>query len=767
MSDKEPRRRKKRKDSHSQRKDDIHTDEQFFTSSKSEVKDSDQELEEEVIVPTHQPSIFAKFVFVLLFSGLVVSMSFIFISLHGTDRGEVDIFDDHHTEDIEILHDDHELNNHEPNLHDEPDHEENGFHDESDHEENEFHDEPVLHDSHNEEESSETSFQENFANLFPGFGSILSFNGDSSKVSENESISEELDEADSSSEQISETTMPSSTADYANTEDQDSEEDNIENLDQVVEEPEIYTETTEEPKNQSRLRRNLSFSPLQNLEEQELADSQSTVEDLDFTTYTPEAVESFDQNTANINDFIETTTENIEEEVFSYYDKESITNEEDFKIREQLDDLEEILKKEFGDNDNYETDEDDDDDSEDDDDDEKCEELLQLHKGSPRLHYMKAQALDKLAETQRSNKLLEDAIAEYQRMMSLKDVPSELYALAGKRAADRMRFRGFLGKSVKLLSEMTEKYPQNVEIKNLFAVSYLMIGQNKEAKKVLYDVLKVKPDSGFAKVHLGFILKTDDSKYEEAARLLSEGIATREEGVIDGRFYFHLGDALHRTGKQDEAMDVYKEAVKEGLFLSEYQRSLYNVNGLTGKPWWDPMNTVYAPYFKILEKKWMAIRDEALSLTNEKHSGFLPETEGLQDTGDWKQFELFARGRKIEKNCVKAPITCSLLSQFPDAVNCKRGQVKFSIMQPSTHVWAHTGPTNCRLRSHLGLVIPEGTSIRVAKELRTWEEGKVILFDDSFEHEVWHNGTAPRLVLIVDFWHPELTAYQKKNLTPI
>ncbi|CAL1270396.1 unnamed protein product [Larinioides sclopetarius] len=50
---------------------------------------------------------------------------------------------------------------------------------------------------------------------------------------------------------------------------------------------------------------------------------------------------------------------------------------------------------------------------------------------------------------------------------------------------------------------------------------------------------------------------------------------------------------------------------------------------------------------------------------------------------------------------------------------------------------------------------------------RTWEEGKVILFDDSFEHEVWHNGTVSRLVLIVDFWHPELTAYQKRSLTPI
>lgn len=33
---------------------------------------------------------------------------------------------------------------------------------------------------------------------------------------------------------------------------------------------------------------------------------------------------------------------------------------------------------------------------------------------------------------------------------------------------------------------------------------------------------------------------------------------------------------------------------------------------------------------------------------------------------------------------------------------------------------------------------------------------KVMVFDDSFEHEVWHNGTAPRVVLIMDFWHPDL-----------
>lgn len=50
---------------------------------------------------------------------------------------------------------------------------------------------------------------------------------------------------------------------------------------------------------------------------------------------------------------------------------------------------------------------------------------------------------------------------------------------------------------------------------------------------------------------------------------------------------------------------------------------------------------------------------------------------------------------------------------------------------------------------------------------RTWTEGKIMVFDDSFEHEVWHNGTTYRLILIVDVWHPDLTAHEKKTLVPI
>ncbi|KAL1396198.1 hypothetical protein pipiens_001256 [Culex pipiens pipiens] len=146
---------------------------------------------------------------------------------------------------------------------------------------------------------------------------------------------------------------------------------------------------------------------------------------------------------------------------------------------------------------------------------------------------------------------------------------------------------------------------------------------------------------------------------------------------------------------------------------------------------------------------------------------FKDEAENLRDTGDWKQFELFARGNRIANNCAKAPITCKLVEQFTEARTCKRGQVKFSVMHPGTHVWPHCGPTNCRIRAHLGLKVPSGTYLRVAEQTRSWESGQWLIFDDSFEHEVWHNGTGTRLVLIVDFWHPELTETQRKSLSPI
>jgi aspartate beta-hydroxylase len=44
----------------------------------------------------------------------------------------------------------------------------------------------------------------------------------------------------------------------------------------------------------------------------------------------------------------------------------------------------------------------------------------------------------------------------------------------------------------------------------------------------------------------------------------------------------------------------------------------------------------------------------------------------------------------------------------------------------------------------------------VADQTRDIQAGVPFVFDDSFEHEAWHDGTETRITLIVDIWHPDL-----------
>jgi aspartate beta-hydroxylase len=86
------------------------------------------------------------------------------------------------------------------------------------------------------------------------------------------------------------------------------------------------------------------------------------------------------------------------------------------------------------------------------------------------------------------------------------------------------------------------------------------------------------------------------------------------------------------------------------------------------------------------------------------------------------------------------------------------GLIYVSRMRAGTHIAAHRGPTNLRLRCHLGIAVPRGDcAIRVSDETRRWTEGRCLVFDDYFEHEAWNHTSEDRIVLIVDLWHPGLS----------
>merc|ERR1712216_795013 len=77
--------------------------------------------------------------------------------------------------------------------------------------------------------------------------------------------------------------------------------------------------------------------------------------------------------------------------------------------------------------------------------------------------------------------------------------------------------------------------------------------------------------------------------------------------------------------------------------------------------------------------------------------------------------------------------------------------------------------TNAQLTLALALKAPPSAGIMVAdKTLQPgYQEGKVTVFDDSFQHQVWHRGKAdegPRTVMIVRIWHPSFTLQERLDI---
>lgn len=140
--------------------------------------------------------------------------------------------------------------------------------------------------------------------------------------------------------------------------------------------------------------------------------------------------------------------------------------------------------------------------------------------------------------------------------------------------------------------------------------------------------------------------------------------------------------------------------------------------------------------------------------------------------GQWKMFPLYNQGHRVDENCLCCNDTVQTIKSFPTfmaAYGCIFGNAMFSVLEPNSSIEPHTGPCNFRLRCHFPLIIPGGFKVQVGTDIKQWKEGKLLVFDDSFVHCVWHEnvtggdltseeekGNEARVVFIFDVWHPDL-----------
>ena len=124
----------------------------------------------------------------------------------------------------------------------------------------------------------------------------------------------------------------------------------------------------------------------------------------------------------------------------------------------------------------------------------------------------------------------------------------------------------------------------------------------------------------------------------------------------------------------------------------------------------------------------------------------------ITDDDRWKTFFLYGYGFEAKLGVEMCPRTAALMREIPGMTTAM-----FSILSPRKHILDHRGPYKGVLRYHLGLIVPEDAEscrIRVGEDIRHWEEGRSMVFDDTFNHEVWNDTDETRVVLFVDVLRP-------------
>jgi len=190
---------------------------------------------------------------------------------------------------------------------------------------------------------------------------------------------------------------------------------------------------------------------------------------------------------------------------------------------------------------------------------------------------------------------------------------------------------------------------------------------------------------------------------------------------------------------------------------------LYDDRAKLGARWPALARAVSGLEAEMLEgftKEFVAARpDQAAPAQKQRDLGIEHEhPEGLHVTGDWKVMYVWTGKGCTDPNRFRR--SCAALQDFQNALGRNLIQeARFATLHPGTKVMTHTADNNQRLKVHCGVHNPSQVELRIADRRFTWQPGKCVVLDDSFEHDIVSPDTAePRTILEIKLEHPDLQA---------
>jgi len=158
----------------------------------------------------------------------------------------------------------------------------------------------------------------------------------------------------------------------------------------------------------------------------------------------------------------------------------------------------------------------------------------------------------------------------------------------------------------------------------------------------------------------------------------------------------------------------------------------------------------------MLRDNWSDIREEAIAVALQGEASpslatISPDHRAIAAVNMWRSFFLWGYSYPIEDNLAQCPKTAAIVARIPNL-----NSAFFSILAPGTHIPAHRGVTKGLITCHLGLIVPRDGDVRmrVGDRVVRWAEGETLVFDDTYDHEVWNDTAGTRVVLLIQFERP-------------
>jgi len=244
---------------------------------------------------------------------------------------------------------------------------------------------------------------------------------------------------------------------------------------------------------------------------------------------------------------------------------------------------------------------------------------------------------------------------------------------------------------------------------------------------------------------------------------------------------------LKNADKIDDAKAMYEDAKKfsyksdkvnlgpgEAVKWDDWQHTPQIwVPGLRSKPIWERDTWKDLPICGNLEANFETIMEETeRALADQTETGFEDAYRFLYEKGEWSQIMLY-HGRNFTRECEAIfPKTCALLKQWLPSkpglpwTSDQNEQVLVLKMKKGTDVETHSGPANNILNIHIGISGLKGARLTVAGKAYKWEEGKVIAWDGSYDHDVdcLECEDEQRVIMMVRYMHPDMHADHYKGV---